>query len=231
MKSVYKAEADESRLYPMGLTEIPGGIHVSFASPASSCALLLYRKGRRTPKERIPFPQEGRIGDVWSMTIRGSFADREYTFEADGKEVPDPYGRAFAERERWAGPEHGSQVPRALCQAQDAFDWGDDRNPEIPFEDTVIYHMHVRGFTRHASSGVSQEDRGTFRGILDKIPYMKELGVTAVEIMPPVEFEEVIPPPSREMPAGILEKAALPEEKTGPGRRLSRRFQARPCFR
>ena len=145
MKSVYKAEADESRLYPMGLTEIPGGIHVSFASPASSCALLLYRKGRRTPKERIPFPQEGRIGDVWSMTVRGSFADLEYTFEADGKEVPDPYGRAFAERERWAGPEHGSQVPRALCQAQDAFDWGDDRNPEIPLEDTVIYHMHVRG--------------------------------------------------------------------------------------
>ena len=221
MKSVYKAEADESRLYPMGLTEIPGGIHVSFASPASSCALLLYRKGRKASQERIPFPQEGRIGDVWSMTIRGSFADREYTFEADGKEVPDPYGRAFAERERWAGPEHGSQVPRALCQTQDGFDWGDDRNPEIPFEDTVIYHMHVRGFTRHASSGVSQEDRGTFRGILDKIPYMKELGVTAVEIMPPVEFEEVIPPPSREMPAGILAEAAPPEEKAAPGRRLN----------
>ena len=90
MKSVYKAEADESRLYPMGFTEIPGGIHVSFASPASSCALLLYRKGRRTPKERIPFPQEGRIGDVWSMTVRGSFADLEYTFEADGKESRIP---------------------------------------------------------------------------------------------------------------------------------------------
>ena len=115
MKSVYKAEADESRLYPMGLTEIPGGIHVSFASPASSCALLLYRKGRKASQERIPFPQEGRIGDVWSMTIRGSFADREYTFEADGKEVPDPYGKS------------GSLWP-CLCGAG-ALGWPGTRQP------------------------------------------------------------------------------------------------------
>ena len=213
MKKAYRVSADESRLYPMGLTEIPGGIHAAFASPASSCALLLYRKGRKALKERILFPEAGRIGDVWSMTVQGDFTDLEYTFEADGKEVPDPYGKSFGERARWAHAEHRERVPRALCRGQEPFDWGKDRNPEIPLEDTVIYHMHVRGFTKHPSSGVSQEDRGTFRGILDKIPYMKELGVTAVEIMPPAEFEELIPEKLLDGPLLSAESVSSPEKK------------------
>ena len=102
----------------MGLTEIPGGIHAAFASPASSCALLLYRKGRKALKERILFPEAGRIGNVWSMTVQGDFTDLEYNFEADGKEVPDPDGKSLGERARGAQAEHRERVPRALCRGQ-----------------------------------------------------------------------------------------------------------------
>ena len=73
MKKAYRVSADESRLYPMGLTEIPGGIHAAFASPASSCALLLYRKGRKALQERLLFPEAGRIGHGWRMTVAGGF--------------------------------------------------------------------------------------------------------------------------------------------------------------
>ena len=72
----------------------------------------------------------------------------------------------------------------------EAFDWEDDANPEIPYADTILYKLHVRGFTAHASSNVSA--RGTYAGIVEKIPYLKDLGITAVELMPVTEFDEVM---------------------------------------
>ena len=72
------------------------------------------------------------------------------------------------------------------------FDWEDDRLPAVPAQDCIIYKIHPRGFTKHASSGLSPEKRGTFEGVIEKISYLKELGITTLEMMPPVEFNEII---------------------------------------
>ena len=84
-------------------------------------------------------------------------------------------------------------MPESRCSAgvlSEAFDWEDDANPEIPYADTILYKLHVRGFTAHASSNVSA--RGTYAGIVEKIPYLKDLRITAVELMPVTEFDEVM---------------------------------------
>ena len=193
MRTSYRIDINDRSMYPMGATVIEGGMHVSFVSKGTECALLLYKKGSKARKERILFPQESRIGNVWSMTVLGDFENMEYTFEEDGKEVPDPYGRQFSGRERWGSEDHLKHTLRAVC-GEEPFDWEGDKPLMIPYQDSILYRIHPRGFTKHASSGVEGKDRGTFRAVAEKIPYMKELGVTTVEMMPPVEFEEVILP-------------------------------------
>ena len=194
MKKDYSIDIDNRKIYPMGVTPVDGGMHFSFVSRAARCTLVLYRRGKSRSKARIDFPEEGRTGDVWSMTVTGDFEDLEYTFEEDGRERPDPYGRRFTGREHWGDGESKKPV-RTLFPVQEApFDWEGDSLPCIPYEDSIIYHIHTRGFTKHASSQVEPKLRGTFKAVIQKIPYMKELGVTTVELMPPVEFEEVIVP-------------------------------------
>ncbi|WP_432626393.1 alpha-amylase [Brotaphodocola sp.] len=181
----------------LGLTRIDGGIRVAVAVDAEECALLLYLPGSHTRQKeekreavRIPFPREGRTGNVWAMTVLGEDLDRyDYVFEADGVRFEDPHGRAFKGHERWGKKELGDLLLRTPVSLPE-FDWEDDKRPEISYEDMIVYRLHVRGFTRHASSGV--EDRGTFMGIAEKIPYLRELGVTTVELMPSTEFNEVM---------------------------------------
>lgn len=91
-------------------------------------------------------------------------------------------------REIW-GAETGFKRKLETVAGQTVFEWGEDKRPQIPYEDCVIYKAHVRGFTKHPSSRV--RDRGTFRAVMEKIPYMKELGVTTLELMPVMEFNEV----------------------------------------
>ena len=105
----YQIDVNDSRVYPMGLTRTDGGIHVSAVAAAKACSLLLFVKEDKNGKEarfrevrNIPFPEEGKTGHVWSMTLNGAFDDLYYAFEADGKRFSDPYGRSFAGRERWA---------------------------------------------------------------------------------------------------------------------------------
>ena len=139
----------------------------------------------------IPFPEEGKTGHVWSMTLNGAFDDLYYAFEADGTRFSDPYGRSFAGRERWGRLSHAKRLLLSPV-AEPEFDWQGDRPLHIPYEDCIVYRAHVRGLTKHASSGT--EHRGTFRGVVDKIPYFKELGITTLELLPPVEFQEVMMP-------------------------------------
>ena len=182
----------------MGLTRTDGGIHVSAVAAAKACSLLLFVKEDKNGKEArfrevrsIPFPEEGKTGHVWSMTLNGAFDDLYYAFEADGKRFSDPYGRSFAGRERWGRLSHAKRLLLTPV-AEPEFDWQGDRPLHIPYEDCIVYRAHVRGLTKHASSGT--EHRGTFRGVVDKIPYFKELGITTLELLPPVEFQEVMMP-------------------------------------
>lgn len=196
----YRIDSSDVRRYPMGLTKIEGGIHVSVAAASKDCSLLLFLPEREhsrkkgAPKEavRIPFPAECRLGDVWEMTVLGDDLERyEYAFEADGRRFADPCGRSFRGRERWGKPEQIQILPRTPIGQPD-FDWEGDKPLHIPYEDCVIYRAHVRGLTRHVSSGV--ENRGTFGGIVEKIPYLQELGITTLELLPTAEFQEVMMP-------------------------------------
>ncbi len=200
----YQIDEHDTRVYPMGLTQTDGGIHVSVAAAAKTCSLLLFAreegKNGRAAKYRetaaIPFPESGRTGNVWSMTLRGEgFSRLYYAFEADHVRFSDPYGRSFAGREHWG---RLSEAKTLLLSpvAEPEFDWQGDRPLHIPYEDCIVYRAHVRGLTKHASSGT--EHRGTFRGVVDKIPYLKELGITTLELLPAVEFQEVMMPEQTE---------------------------------
>ena len=132
------------------------------------------------------------MGDVWEMTVKNLvLEDLEYAFEADGVRFSDPCGRSFLGREHWGKAE---QIHHLLTTPLDeeVYDWEGDRPLRIPYEDSIVYRAHVRGLTRHPSSGV--ENRGTFRGVAEKIPYLKELGITTLELLPVTEFQEIMMP-------------------------------------
>ncbi|MCI8660900.1 MAG: alpha-amylase [Lachnospiraceae bacterium] len=201
----YKIDNKDQKAYPFGLTEVDGGIHVSVAVGAESCSLVLFTPSASHIMEeeqqedsekkqhnflKIPFPKENRVGNVWEMTVLGKNLDRlEYAFEADGILFSDPYGRVFTGQEEWGKAEQIHSLLRSPVRLEQ-FDWEDDTPLKIPYEESVVYRLHVRGFTKHSSSGV--KEKGTFRGILEKIPYLKELGITTVELMPVAEFQEVM---------------------------------------
>ena len=186
----YKIAKHEMGAYPIGLSKVSGGIRLCVATKGEDCRVHIFKAGAEEPVQTLSFPSELRKGDVWNMTILGEdFDGLEYCFEIDGKLFSDPYGKRFTGREAWGDLEHASALLRTPMELTD-FDWEGDKLPQIPYEDSIIYRLHNRGFTRHASSKV--KNRGTFQGIGEKIPYLKELGITAVELMPVNEFSEVI---------------------------------------
>lgn len=185
-----------SRSFPLGITKIEGGIHICTAVQGTSCSLVIYQKGGIGEARKIPFSESSRIGDVWSMDLLGgAFEDFEYCLEVDGKEIPDRFARSFTGREKW-GKAEGEAVPVRSRFVSAPFDWEGDKSLQIPYEESIIYRIHPRGFTKHTSSRV--QDKGTFKGILEKLDYLKELGVTAVELMPVNEFCEVVVPEETE---------------------------------
>ncbi len=175
-----------------------------YSRSASAMRLLLYdHTSDPEPSEIIPFdPQEDRVGDVWTLFVPGIGAGQLYHLQADGPFDPhrghrfngkarliDPWTQALAGDFLPAGD--GITRPPKCVVIDDAFDWEDDRRPRRPLGDTVIYEMHVRGFTQHRSSDVSSP--GTYLGVIEKIPYLQSLGVTAVELMPVHEFPMLSP--------------------------------------
>ena len=190
--------------FPFGATLVPGGINFSiFSSHAASCTLVLFKKGGSTPLVEIPFPDSFRIGNCWSMIVFGLDCETiEYGYRMDGPFDPaaghrfdngrillDPYAKAMGGRERWGvEPDWSAAFPYRGRLIFEDFDWEDDRPLEIPMEDLIIYEMHVRSFTRHPSSGVKYP--GTFGSVREKIPYLRDLGVNCVELMPAFEFDE-----------------------------------------
>ncbi|MGB1286164.1 MAG: alpha-amylase family glycosyl hydrolase, partial [Aggregatilineales bacterium] len=192
------------RPQPAGATIVHGGINFSvYSSHATMITLVLFEKGARRPFVEIPFPDEFRIGNVYTMMVFDIDYERiEYGYRADGAWKPeaglrfdptkillDPHAKSIGGRDEWQGEVDlkNAYQHRARIQVND-FDWENDHPLEIPIEDLTIYEMHVRGFTQHDSSGVKHP--GTYAGIHEKIPYLKDLGVNCVELMPIFEFDE-----------------------------------------
>lgn len=171
---------------------------------ATRGTLLLFKPQASKPYARIPFPDSYRIGDTYSMLVFDIKPDEfEYAFSFDGPYEPakgllfneenvllDPYSRAVTGQRKWGEkPEGGKDFEYRARVVKSSFDWGNIKQLEQPFEDLVIYETHVRGYTKDKSSGVSAP--GTFAGLKDKIPYLKDLGINAVELMPIFEFDEM----------------------------------------
>ena len=190
--------------FPFGATRVSGGINFSiFSSCATSCTLVLFVKDAPQPMVEIPFPEEFKIGHVYCMVVFDlDYENIEYGYRLDGvndfhrghwfnqkKILSDPYAKIIGGRDVWGMTPDGHDTYQHRSRISiDDFDWEGDRPLEIPAEDLIIYEMHVRSFTRHSSSGVKHP--GTFAAIREKIPYLKELGVNAIELMPIFEFDE-----------------------------------------
>jgi len=189
---------------PYGATFVPGGVNFSiFSRHATGCTLVLFDRDADVPRVEIPFPEEFRIGDVYTMIVFDlDHETMQYGYRLDGPYQPrkghrfnpdiillDPYAKAIAGREIW-GVEPGKDniYPHRARLVYKDFDWEHDIHPRIPMEDLIIYEMHVRGFTQHPSSGVRYP--GTFAAIREKIPYLLDLGVNCIELMPIFEFDE-----------------------------------------
>ncbi len=172
-------------------------IHTHFGT---SVELLLFRPGEDEPYAILPFPEAYRIGDVYSMIVFGlNHEDFEYAYRVDGPYNPqkghlfnknnillDPYARYVSGQEIWGKQKTQSYRARVV---RDVFDWGDMPQSSKALSELIIYELHIRGFTQHPSSNVI--NKGTFAGLKEKIPYLKELGINAVELMPIFEFDEM----------------------------------------
>ncbi len=186
-----------------GATAIPSGVNFTVpTNGGTSVELLLFRNREDEPYAVIPFPETYRIGNVYSMIVFDlNIEDFEYAYRVDGpydKEkglifdknriLLDMYAKSVTGQSEWGKKRSSKSFYKARVVRND-FDWGSEPNPNIGLEDLVIYEMHVRGFTKDDSSGVKYP--GTFAGVMEKIPYLKDLGVNAVELMPVFEFDEI----------------------------------------
>lgn len=187
-----------------GATALREGVNFTvYSIEGTEVELLLYHRGEKEPYAILPFPKHYRIGSVYSMIVFGlDIYDFEYAYRVDGPYAPekglifnktlpllDPYARAVTGQSVWGEQPNQDHGYRARVVVND-FDWGDHTDPVRPIQDLIIYELHVRGFTKDASSGVAHP--GTFEGIREKIPYLKDLGITAVELMPIFEFDETM---------------------------------------
>ena len=188
-----------------GATRTPNGVSFTIHSmDATSCTLLLFRPKEQEPYAELRYPETYCIGSTYSMLVFGlNIEEFEYAFRFDGPYdekkgllfdknniLLDPYARAVTGQRQWGErPEGGKDFVYHARVVENNFDWENNRSLNHPFEDLIIYEMHVRGFTRDVSSGVKA--RGTFEGLREKIPYLKDLGVNAVELMPIFEFDEM----------------------------------------
>ncbi len=187
-----------------GATAIPGGVNFTVHSHgATGVELLLFRREEAEPFAVLPFPEHYRIGNVYSMIVfKLNIEEFEYAYRVDGPYQPekglvfdksryllDPYAKAVTGQSDWGKTTPHGQHYKARV-VKDDFDWGKLDQPLIPTEDLIIYELHVRGFTKDASSGVTYP--GTFAGLMEKLDYLQELGVNALELMPIFEFDEML---------------------------------------
>lgn len=189
---------------PLGATVLPDGINFAiFSRHGHSVELIIEAFAEDTDAEQYTFsllPGFNRTGDVWHILLPLYWKKIRYGYRIDGKSDPqergtlfnnadiliDPYCRMLSPR-KWGELSSCGKAP--CCQIPlHSFDWKNDTPLKIPLSESIIYELHVRGFTQSETSGVRHP--GTYRGIIEKIPYLKSLGITAVELLPVAEFDE-----------------------------------------
>ncbi len=219
MRTVSTRDVTSGASAPLGATVLPGGVNFSvFSKSAVLMELLLFDDANALqPARVIPlkadqhrtyhywhvFVPDLQPGQVYAYRAHGPFApERGSRFDAE-KVLLDPYGLAVAVPERydrWAAARPGDNATAAMKSVvadPDRYDWQGDLPLKRPFAETVIYELHVAGFTRHPSSGVQSAKRGTYAGLIQKIPYLKDLGVTTLELLPVFQFDPQDAPAGR----------------------------------
>ena len=192
------------KVLPYGASIVPGGVNFSvYSKYATACELVLFHKRAKEPYAVIDLPKSFRIGDVFSIMVFDiDYEEITYGYKMDGPYEPenghwfnkdkillDSYAKAVSGRNVWGEkPDWGDKFPYRGRIIFDDFDWQGDTPLERDMQDMIIYETHVRGFTKHSSSTVKYG--GTFAGLMEKIPYLKELGINCIELLPVYEFDE-----------------------------------------
>ena len=199
---------------PLGATVQPGGVNFSvFSKSATLVELLLFDTEDAVKPSRVVSlsPSEHRTYHYWHVFVPDLLRGQVYAFRALGPFEPerglrfdgdkvllDPYGRGVAVPKAYDRSAGSAAVAmKSIVADPRSYDWEGDLPLQRPFVETVIYELHVRGFTRHPSSAVKPETAGTFAGLIEKIPYLVDLGITAVELMPTFQFDAADAPLGR----------------------------------
>jgi pullulanase/glycogen debranching enzyme len=206
----------QGRSFPLGATVHPDGVNFSvFSRYATALELLLFENADDlTPSRAILLdPQWNRTYYYWHVFVPGLTAGQLYGYRAHGPFEPqeglrfnpakvllDLYGKCLARPDSYnrraaCQPANHAPTMKSVVVDPGAYDWRNDALPRIPFARTLLYELHVGGFTRHPTSGVALDRRGTYAGLVEKIPYLQDLGVTAVELLPVYAFDEQDAPP------------------------------------
>lgn len=183
----------KTKAWPLGVSVCEDGMHIAAVCDqpvhrdSDEFGVIIYDR-KHKDGVRIPFPKESRVGAVHAMLLKG-YHDREcrYLFYCGGQIWQDPYCKKITNPYRYGAKK--VELPRCMADAS-PYDWEDDRTLCYPYEDIILYALHVRGFTKHRTSGVRH--KGTYLGLTEKIPYLKELGITSLLLMPSYEFDEVM---------------------------------------
>ncbi|MEE0781599.1 MAG: glycogen debranching protein, partial [Sellimonas sp.] len=169
---------------PFGTVVEGTTVNFSLQVPAGKkCELLLYRVGRKKPECTFDMPEEDGIGEVRFLAVEGIDAEKyEYNFSVDGRVCLDPYVREIAGKKVFGKKKDLQQHEIRGKLVSPEYDWENDRRLHLPWNEVVAYSLHVRGFTKHSSSKVVH--KGTYLGVIEKIPYLKELGINQIQCMP-----------------------------------------------
>ena len=176
--------------FPQGCTVEGQTANFSVAVPeGQTCELIIYKKGARASAFSQEMPYSDVAGNLHFLSVvLEQPEDYEYCYKIGGKIVPDPYGKAFSGREHWSVSKGKEKRTLRTRIVTDTFDWGKSQFPHLKKEDVIAYSLHVRGFTKHSSSGVAH--KGTFDGVTEKLPYLQKLGINQIHLMPVYEFDE-----------------------------------------
>ena len=176
--------------FPQGCTVEGQTANFSVAVPeGQTCELIIYKKGARASAFSQEMPYSDVAGKLHFLSVvLEQPEDYEYCYKIGGKIVPDPYGKAFSGREHWSVSKGKEKRTLRTRIVTDTFDWGKSQFPHLKKEDVIAYSLHVRGFTKHSSSGVAH--KGTFDGVTEKLPYLQKLGINQIHLMPVYEFDE-----------------------------------------
>jgi glycogen operon protein len=200
-----------SRSFPLGAAVMDGGVNFSLYSRlAASVDLVFFDDEASATASRVIHldPISNRSYHYWHVFVPGVRPGQIYGYRVDGPSDPehglrfhatkvllDPYGRAVVVPKNYdrdaacrAGDNTATSMKSVVVDPS-TYDWEGDVPLELPARRMLIYEMHVRGFTRHPSSGIADGKRGTYAGLIDKIPYLRQLGITAVELLPVFQFD------------------------------------------